>query len=299
MQFYVEQEDNIRDLGGLCECFCSRTSGKKDVAQAHIQRHFELLYCLSGSYELTVQRQNFVLNPGDVALIHPMEPHQTRSLTEGENSYLVLKFTPEALYSANHPMYEMKYIFPYLHFSFQRSYVYTKEQLEGSEMDYLLRRILKERKQEEYGYEMSVRADISRVLLWFIRAWHKTSDAQAIDERTLARLQKAFSYVEEHLDEEMSEQDVADHLEMGVSTFSRFFAKAAGSSFPAYVRSLRLNRAVAMLVEGEKSITDIALECGFSSASYLILCFRQQYRMTPAQFRSFYAQRREKAAERK
>ena len=47
-------------------------------------------------------------------------------------------------------------------------------------------------------------------------------------------------------------------------------------------------RAVALLVGTNRSVTDIALETGFSTASYLILCFREQYHMTPAQFREVY-----------
>lgn len=288
MQFYVEPDNPDRDLGGLCECFVSRTEGERTVAHAHVHRCFELLYCLEGSYELMIERRTFALNQGDVALIHPMEPHQTRTLEKSVSSYLVLKFTPEALYSVNQPVYEMKYMFPYLHFSGQHSYVYTKEQLEGSRMGELLACILQERQGETYGYEMAVRAYIGQVLLWFIRAWHRQGESDAIDDRTLFRLRAALSYIEEHLDEEISCGDVAAHLDMGVSTFSRFFAKAAGDSFPAYVRAMRLSRATALLVDSDKSITEIALETGFSTASYFILCFRKKYKMTPAQFRGLY-----------
>lgn len=289
MEFYVEQDDPQKDLGGLCECFLTKTRGLKTVAEAHIHRHFELLYCLKGGYELMVERQRFILRSGDAALIHPQEPHQTRTIDAEESAYLVLKFTPESLYSANHPQYEMKYIFPYLHFSFRRSDVYTKAQLKESGMESLLLRIFEERQRAEYGYEMAVRADISRALLWFIRAWHKENVGLAIDERTLPRLQKALLFIEDHLDEALNVGMVAEYMGMGESTFSRFFSRAAGSAFPAYVRALRLNRAAARLVESDESITEIAMACGFSSASYLILCFRQQYRMTPAQFRSLYA----------
>ena len=86
----------------------------------------------------------------------------------------------------------------------------------------------------------------------------------------------------------VSVADAAACCNMGRSTFSRFFSRAAGVSFPAYVRSMRLSRAVALLVGTNRSVTDIALETGFSTASYLILCFREQYHMTPAQFREVY-----------
>lgn len=289
MEYYVEKDDPARNLGGLCECFISTARGLRPVAHAHIHRHFELLFCLEGSYELMIERQTFVLRPGDVALIHPLEPHQTRTLEAGENRYLVLKFSPDALYAASQPMYEMKYIFPYLHFNFQRSSFYTREALAGSGMGELLQKILEERQAERYGYEMAVRSYIGLVLLWFIRAWHRQNVIGAMDEGALQKLQSALEYIGAHLDEPLALPSVARHLNMGASTFSRFFSKAAGSPFPAYVRSLRLSRAAALLVSGQASITEIAMETGFSSASYLVLCFRRQYQMTPARFRELYS----------
>ena len=218
-----------------------------------------------------------------------MEPHRTRSLSPDKNRYLVLKFTPEALYSVSQPLYELKYIFPYLHFSEERAYVYTAEQLRDSRMRELLISILEERRREEYGYEMAVRAYVSEVLLWFLRVWNRSRVAPAIDPRSLGRLQRALDYIESHLTEPLKAPDVAAALDMGGSTFSRFFADAAGMSFSTYVRSRRLSRAAALLAETDRSITDVALDTGFSTASYLILCFRQQYGMTPSRFRRLCA----------
>lgn len=289
MDFYVEKPNPARDLGGLCECFVSATEQARIVAPLHVHSYFELLYCLEGSYELQAEHATSTLNRGGVALIHPMEPHQTRALCAGTNRYLVLKFMPEALYSASQPLYELKYILPYLHFSDRRRFVYGAEQLRGSDLEGLLFRILEERQRQEYGYEMALRAYISQVLLWFLRAWNRTREGVAIDERAMLRLQRAAEWIDGHLDEPLRAQDAADALGMGLSTFSRFFAEAAGMSFPAYVRARRLNRAAALLAEGDRSVTEIALETGFSTASYLILCFRQQYGITPRRFRDLYA----------
>ena len=83
MEVYVERPNPDNDLGGLCECFVSRVDGAQTVAALHVHRCFELLYCLSGRYELRAERRVFALGSGGAALIHPMEPHQTRSLDAG------------------------------------------------------------------------------------------------------------------------------------------------------------------------------------------------------------------------
>lgn len=289
MDFYVENRDPVRDLGGLCECNLFDEWSAHQIVDYHVHEHFELLYILDGCFEVSAENHTFRLEKGSIALIHPMEPHENRSVGDGKNSYMVLKFTPDALYSVSQPQFELKYISPYLRFSDHRVSVHTAEQLAGSRLDELMRSIHQERQAEEYGYEMALRAYVCQVLLWFIREWHRTRSDQDMDERSLTRLQSALSYIDSHLDSELRAQDVANALAMGLSTFSRFFAGAAGMSFPAYVRSQRLRRASLLLSDTDKSITDVALETGFNTASYLILCFRNQYGITPSQFRKLYS----------
>lgn len=285
MQFYVENRDPTKDLGGLCECFINENLN----VEFHVHEHFELLYGLEGAFELTAGSRSFTVHQGDVVLVYPMEPHQIRNLSPERNAHLVLKFTPDALYSINQPLFELKYISPYLRFSDRRVHLYTADQLKGSRLDELLHSILEERRAEEYGYEMALRAYVCQVLLWFIRDWHRSHELHTTDERVLARLHGALSYIDDHMDGELRAQDVADSLGMGLSTFSRFFTSAAGMSFPAYVRSRRLSRAALLLSDSSLSVADVAVETGFNTASYLILCFRNQYGVTPSQFRKMYA----------
>ena len=285
MYFYIEDHDPIQDLGGLCECLLYDGQQTWQYVDFHIHQHFELLYVLKGELEITVENQSHHLQKGSCALIFPMEPHSTRVRDSAETSYMVLKFTPMALYSVNQPLFELKYISPYLRFSEHRVSIHTAEQLAGSRLDRLLHDIFRERQAEEYGYEMALRAYVCQVLLWFIREWHRTRPGMDMDERSLIRLKEALTYIDDHLSGELRAQDVADHLGMGLSTFSRFFAGTTSMAFPAYVRSQRLRHASQLLVTGNLSIAEIAAQTGFNTASYLILCFRNQYGITPSHFR--------------
>lgn len=289
MGFFVEDRDPVRDLGGLCECTLYEERDAHQIIDYHVHEHFELLYILDGYFELSAENHIYRLEKGSIALIHPMVPHANSSCFKGRNAHMVLKFTPDALYSVSQPQFELKYIAPYLRFNDQRVSVHTAEQLAGSRLGGLMRAIYHERQAEEYGYEMALRAYVSQVLLWFIREWHKNQPTQKMDERTIARLRSALAYIDSRLDDELRAQEVADALNMGLSTFSRFFTGATGMTFPAYVRSQRLLRASRLLSDTDKSIADVAVETGFKTASYLILCFRSQYGITPSQFRRLYS----------
>ena len=285
MEIFLEKYNPTKDLGGLCECFVQESTGERVAAEMHMHQSFELLYCRQGCFEVTADQHTCLLEPGGAVLIHPMKAHTTRSVHPGVSGYLVLKFMPESLYATGRQLYGLKYLFPYMHFNADSACAYTAEQLKDSQIPRLLEAILQERNLQGYGYELALHAYISQVMLWFLRAWQKQAGTGAVGERELLRLQRAQQYIDEHIDESLRQEDVAQHLGMGLSTFSRFFSETSGMSFPAYVRVRRLNKAAALLAQSSRPVTEIAAETGFSTASYLILCFRKQYGVTPAQFR--------------
>jgi len=235
------------------------------------------------------------LSKGDVVLIRPMQPHQTRTLQDGPNQYIVLRFVPDGLFSSTQPIYELKYIFPFLYSHKQNVEFYAADQLSASRIESLLIDILNECTQKTYGHEMAVRAYTEQVLLWFIRNWHMRSNTTPMDADHLEAIKAVFQYIEEHVDEPLTVAQIASSFSMGRSTFSRFFSQYVGESLPSYIRRLRLTRAANALIQTNKTITEIAAENGFASTSYFTMCFREQNSMTPKQFRS-NANRHDRAA---
>jgi AraC family transcriptional regulator len=66
---------------------------------------------------------------------------------------------------------------------------------------------------------------------------------------------------------------------------ARVFRRHAGVTLGAYVRTLRLERAAALLASSSEPISDIAVECGFADQSHLTRAFRRKTGMTPALYR--------------
>jgi transcriptional regulator GlxA family with amidase domain len=52
-----------------------------------------------------------------------------------------------------------------------------------------------------------------------------------------------------------------------------------------YIRKLRVENALILLGNKERSLTDIALECGFSDQSHFIRCFKVLNKINPSHFR--------------
>jgi len=69
---------------------------------------------------------------------------------------------------------------------------------------------------------------------------------------------------------------------------AREFRLFFGASVFAYVRWLRVEHAARLLLDSRKSITEIALDCGFSSQSHLCREFRRQLGVTPSDYRRLH-----------
>src|SRR5262249_11029324 len=73
---------------------------------------------------------------------------------------------------------------------------------------------------------------------------------------------------------------------MSESHFMSFFKRATGQSFMAYLNHCRIERAQALLVMTDKSVSDISQEMGFCDQSYFGTVFRRLVGTTPARYRA-------------
>jgi AraC-like DNA-binding protein len=76
--------------------------------------------------------------------------------------------------------------------------------------------------------------------------------------------------------------------EFGRSPFhlSRVFSEVTGSTIPAVLRKIRMERAACLLRDSGKSITEIAFEVGYSSLGAFNRAFQDQFQTTPSEYRN-------------
>jgi len=87
------------------------------------------------------------------------------------------------------------------------------------------------------------------------------------------------------LDDELSLESLAQESGYSRVHFVRMFRAATGRSPHNYLLNLRIERARELLSNPALPLTDIALDCGFSSHSHLTRVFRQFVGVTPSEYR--------------
>lgn len=118
-----------------------------------------------------------------------------------------------------------------------------------------------------------------------IRASHGITP---IDKRIGSRLEidRVVEFLTAHMASRITVKKMSEQACMSPSHFARVFKKELGMPPLAYLLSIRLQRAKKHLAAGDKSITEIALACGFNSSSHFSSCFRQRFEISPIQFKN-------------
>ena len=122
---------------------------------------------------------------------------------------------------------------------------------------------------------------------WIIRSLlGENYDMRSVS--TNERIGRVQTFIELHCGEKISVSDLAKNANMSVSNFNRLFTKEVGASPKNYLNSVRLNKSLNLLRRNDFSVSEIAVQCGFSSLSHFSAAFHKEYNMSPSEYREKY-----------
>jgi AraC-like DNA-binding protein len=127
--------------------------------------------------------------------------------------------------------------------------------------------------------ELGLRAFIT--LLLQVRTHHLLGEEEGKDPTD-----RLLAYIQANLAQAISVETLADLLCMSQPSLYRYFKENLGRSPGEFILEERLRRAAELLTEGDLSVKEVGYEVGFSSPSYFIKRFRQQYGCTPREYQA-------------
>ncbi|GAA4860926.1 AraC family transcriptional regulator [Paenibacillus vulneris] len=102
----------------------------------------------------------------------------------------------------------------------------------------------------------------------------------------LDHMNKALSYIEEHLADEIDFQEVCRLAYCSEYHFRRMFSFLAGVSLSEYIRRRRLTLAALELTNSQARVIDIAIQYGYDSADSFARAFQSLHGITPSEARN-------------
>ncbi|ANG61277.1 AraC family transcriptional regulator [Marinobacterium aestuarii] len=118
-------------------------------------------------------------------------------------------------------------------------------------------------------------------------AWHRP----LTDGKHLDWLNSAVDYILQHYERELPLDEVALHMDMSQTQFSKRFKRASGHKFVDFINMLRINRASELLAYSDNPITAICFEVGYNNIANFNRRFLELKDMTPSEYRKTVSQR--------
>lgn len=256
-------------------------SGELHMKHAHAHDSYELFYVKKGERVYFVNDTVYTAAQGDLVFICPHDVHRTTSTDAQYCERILLNFNKE-------------FIAPEL----SRSGLTLLEEggtatrlfrltaAEQSAVEFALQSMLEECEAMRDGVETSVRAHLIHVLITMHRNERKAQQAAQRPPHPLhQKISEIAAYLNVHVHEPVTLQDIAKRFYVSPSYVSRSFPRITGFQFKEYVQLLRIREARRLLRETEEPIGLIAERTGFEHGSNFTVTFKQATGMTPRAYR--------------
>ncbi|MGN1093490.1 MAG: helix-turn-helix domain-containing protein [Candidatus Neoclostridium sp.] len=106
-------------------------------------------------------------------------------------------------------------------------------------------------------------------------------------------VEKIIAFIDEHYGEDLTLDTIAGHFAISKYFLCHVFKRQTGTSVVRYVTSRRIYKAKKLLAESNKSVTEIAFDCGFSDGAYFTKTFRRAEGISPVAYRKQMQERRQ------
>ncbi len=230
----------------------------------HYHKHFEIYFITEGSCDYFIDNRRYELQKGDIVMIPNGIIHSTDYPNPGHSRMLIhcsQKFIPSAAYPFLPSLY----------------YLYRNPQL-FNELKQTFEKI-----EAEYNHPDSMSSDVlyCYVHYLFFLIIRNMNNCEIVEEKS-AIVQKAIAYMQNNYASPITLSTVAELLSFSPDYFSRAFKKQIGFGFNQYLNILRLQKAETLLkTSANKTIAEIAHECGFTDSNYFSKKFKETYKISP------------------
>jgi len=224
----------------------------------HLHQCFEIIILLSGSMNVEIDGQTYLLCEKEAVIIFPNQLH---SLSSSTSQHILCIFSPEIIHS-----YAVKVLekIPCDNKFIPDEYlIRALENLQNSASPI-----------EQKGVLYSLCSQFDKYATYAKRE----ADKQSV-------LHKIFNFVETNFSGNCSLRNLSEEIGYDYYYLSRIFKKQVGISFNSYVNNYRISHACYLLQNTTLPILQCSLESGFTSLRSFNQNFKAQLKITPNQYR--------------
>ncbi|MBQ2704677.1 MAG: helix-turn-helix transcriptional regulator [Clostridia bacterium] len=219
----------------------------------HIHRSFELYSQIEGESVVTIDDQTYTLIAGNSVLIFPYQAHSYKRITKGKHTICI--FSPSLVpdFHSTDKVVPQNNLFKF-----------SAIKLDSTDNLFTCKSV---------AYSICGEFEKNR-------QYRNRSKLFLFDKIT-----PILVFANENYKKHITLKSAVSNSHYDYAYISKLFKKTIGVSFNQYVNALRVQESKKMLITTQKSITEIAFECGFNSLRNYNRQFFDQTGQTPTEYR--------------
>ena len=249
-------------------------------ADSHWHDDIELIVVLSGCMQYNVNGEIVTINNGDGILINSRQLHSGYSESKTECDFICILFHPILLCASK--TFEINFIKPFINSNITHTYLSKDVLWQKNMIEYVIKMCENKNKNTSPLYSQGYINFLWKELIENTKHINSKRTNQDIQ---LSILKNMMSYIHEKYKEKIALKDVAFIGCVSKRTCENIFSKYLNKTPSEYITDFRLRKSIELLKTSNMTILEIAIETGFSGASYYAEVFRKNFNVNPAEYR--------------
>lgn len=243
----------------------------------------EILFVLKGAIKVGIETETNILNKREIEIINANEVYWVKSVDK-DNLVLIINIDPN--------------FFERYYDDAKETFFYTDSSNKVDQEDekyYILRKYLSillfEVVSKIDDYEDKIEENLLEMMYHLLNNFHYLfyeGENLEEDEEQLERYHRIVKYLSNNYMNKVSLQDIAEKEFLSSQYLSYKIKDTFGLGFNEYLNQIRVEESTKLLLDTDRSISDISEEVGFSHVRYYNKHFKIHYNMTPLQYRKKY-----------
>lgn len=248
------------------------------LSNLHYHSEFELIYVKKGCVRFFINHEIYDVRTGSVIFINSNIIHQTEC-AENNTVNIILQFK-NPVDSA----YALRYISGFIKKHKVTHSIFTADNPDTASLIDFMESILKENKSKRNSYKSFINGYLHLITAFIQRNKLIPDSKEIFKQEEIQRFNPLFEYVDKNYSQHITVDALGALMHLNSTYLCRIFKEITGSTLTEYINYVRIHKATKML-SLDKTLSEIAYECGFSSLTYFNRIFKKRRGYSASEYR--------------
>lgn len=263
--YLLETAATIFPDEGLPVIFHCDSAHLSDFSQLHWHESLEILFFIDGKSEVTSDSVREPVNAGEIAVINCNHLHRVHALTAVSHYYCLI-ISRQLCEEMDIPVADMQFR---LRISDERARL-------------CIEKIVAELNEKKPFYKSAVKAALWEMLILFCRDYTETVVGNTAEHKKNTVVKKALLYIEEHLCEPITVEEISNAVGLSKYYFCRLFREITDTTVINYINFARCRNARRLILSHQQNVGESAERSGFTNLSYFAKTYQRHIGELPS-----------------